>query len=134
MPHKLTSTFTSFTFNQTSQLLRPDLLGDFDLRGIQPGGTIGAGCYRTNGGVQGAPITGQAREIDPDPLAYQVEIEQTQPVKVQYKGIALFDARNEITSIAGFRKYIAGVGDDPRIVESLGLLDQDETTWVVTKP
>lgn len=137
-PHTLASTFTSRTYDQTLNRLIPDRLGDFDLTSIDEYGTIGAGCRRRQ---SGQPITGEAREINPDPMAYQVEINQALPHKMQYKGIAFFDdpARQEVTRIAGFVKYIP----PPNLNESqineirtaLGLrVDQDETTWVVTKP
>src|SRR4029078_2179010 len=88
MAHKLSSTFTSFTYN--GAVRTPDIFGDFDLRPIGPTGAVNQQCKRIGGNVAAGPLSGQATEIDPDPFGYNIEITQTQQgFRVVYRGVAL---------------------------------------------
>ena len=132
MPHKLSSTFTSYTYGSAER--RPDFFGDFDLRAIGPTGTIDQQCRRIGGNVTPGPLSGQATEIDPNPFGYNVEITQVQTgFRVVYRGVALFDDRETVTSIIGVRRVIPDA-DQVDILRTLPPEVQDEATWVVTKP
>lgn len=132
MTHKLSSTFTSFTYNEFG-VRSSDHFGDFDLRQIGPTGTINQLCRRIGGNVTPGPLSGQATEIEPNPFGYNVEIIQTQTgYRVVYRGVALYDDREQVTSIVGVRRIIR---DADRVdIPELTAVVQDEATWVVTKP
>jgi hypothetical protein len=130
MPHKLSSTFTSYTYDDLGRR-SPDHFGDFDLRQIGETGDIDQRCRRIGGNVTPGPLSGQAPEIDPNPFGYNVTIIQTQTgFRVLYRGIALFDDRGEqVTSIVGVRRIVRDT-DRAEIAATV----QDEATWVATKP
>ncbi len=136
MSHPLASTFTSRTFDKGEKELVPDLLRDFDLTRITDTGAIGDGCFRR---PTGRPITGKAREVAPHPLGYQVEIDQEEAdFTAYYKGIAFFDDPEEkvVTKIAGFVKIVSKDAEKAAEIRRRFRFgeNQDETTWVVTKP
>lgn len=138
MPHKLESTFTSYTYDQDERVFVADFLGDFDLRSIQPNGTIGPGCRRKQ---SGKPVKGRALELEPFPFGFQVEIDQDEPYRVQYRGVAFFedDVKQEVIKIAGCMRFLTPIDGNidqiRKAKKELGLReDQDQTTWVVLKP
>lgn len=133
MPHPLASTYTSFIVNPVTKRMRHDDLGDFDLRGIRDTGEIDGACRRVVNGQPGDPLSGQASEVDPNPVSHYVEIIQNRGTfDIVYQGTAVFDSAGRVTSIAGRRQRIP---HDPLLARELeALLEQDQGTWVATQP
>ena len=132
MAHDLSSTFSSITCREADREFRRDRFGDFDLRAIGPTGVIDANCRRIGGEVTLGPPSGRALEIEPDPYKYHVKITHIQPgYTVVYTGTALLED-GQVSRIVGVRRIILDA-DQPEIVKLLAF-DQDEQTWVVTKP
>ena len=133
MPHELKSTFTSKIFNKAAKKYVEDFLGNFDLNEISDTGIIAAGCKRT---PTNKPVTGEAvASTGQNPFAYHVEINQTDPIPARYRGVALRNDAGEVTRIVGDVVFNL----TPLQRRELGadkILDpnQQETTWVVTKP
>jgi len=133
MPHPLASTYTSFIVNPITKRLRHDDLGDFDLRNIRDTGEIDGACRRVENGQPGAPLSGQALEVDPNPVAYYVEIIQNRGnFDMVYQGTAVFDSQGWVTSIAGRRQKVQHDSALARDVDAP--VDQDQGTWVATQP
>ena len=139
MPHELKGTFSSTLFfketGASAGQFRPDFLGDFDLNNISDDGNM-ARCTRRR--VSTEPITGQATPVTSQPpFAYDVEISQTRPVRVTYRGVALRNDMGEVTRIVGHAVFQFGSDAQRRELGVDKLLpppDQNETTWVATKP
>ena len=131
MAHPLASTYTSFIVDPDNRRLTHDDLGNFDLRGILDTGEIDGACRRIENGQPGAPLTGQVSEVEPNPVAFYVEIKQDRGTfDMVYQGTAVVDAAGRLTSIAGHRIKVMHV----RSRKKDGAPGQTDGTWVATQP
>ena len=137
MAHELKTTLTSKLFfsrgaGQPGEF-RGDFLGDFDLNNITPEGNM-AGCKRK--GTSTEPITGQATIVtNQPPFAYDVTINQTTPFKATYRGVALRNDTGEVTRIIGHLMFSLTAAQRREFdLDRILAPNQDETTWVATKP
>ena len=131
MAHPLASTYTSFIVDPIRRVLEHDDLGNFDLRNIRDNGIIDGACRRIENGQAGDPVEGQASEVDPNPVAFYVEIKQDKGTfDMVYQGTAVFDSAGRLTSIAGHRIKVMHADGGARDAAA----GQNDGTWVATQP